>query len=56
MTVNATVPHNTTAHVILPGAVPENISRSNTVFSACGGGAEAKIGSGSYCFSYPYKP
>ncbi len=56
MTVNATVPHNTTAHVILPGAVPENISGSNTVFSVCDGGAEAEIGSGSYCFSYPYKP
>lgn len=55
MTLNAVIPHNTSAHVVLPGASPESISGSSAVFSACGGGTEADIGSGSYCFSYSYK-
>jgi hypothetical protein len=55
MTVNAVVPHNTSAHIILPGAASEDINGSEAGFSACSEGAEAKIGSGSYCFSYLYK-
>lgn len=54
MIVDVIVPHNTTAHVTLPGASPETVSAEGVSFTACPGGAEAEIGSGIYRFSYPY--
>lgn len=54
MVVDVTVPHNTTAHITLPGALPETISADGVNFSVCSGGAEAEIGSGTYRFTYPY--
>jgi alpha-L-rhamnosidase len=53
MTVTAAVPHNATAHIVLPGAVSGNIASEAVVFSECTGGAEAEIGSGTYKFKYP---
>ena len=55
MVVDIEVPHNTTAHVILPGADPEAIDGDGISFTACCGGSEAEIGSGVYRFVYPYK-
>lgn len=55
MVIDITIPHNTTAHVILPKAAPDNISQSEVLFKTCEGGAEAEIGSGDYRFMYAYE-
>lgn len=55
MVVDIEVPHNTTAHVVLPAAVPEVIEGDDVTFTACCGGSEAELGSGVYRFVYPYK-
>jgi hypothetical protein len=52
--IDIAVPHNTTAHVILPKASPEFIKGSKASFVPCAKGAETELGSGSYSFSYVY--
>ncbi|MBZ4670955.1 MAG: alpha-L-rhamnosidase [Oscillospiraceae bacterium] len=52
--IDIAVPHNTTAHVILPKASPECIKGSKASFATCAQGAETELGSGSYSFSYVY--
>jgi alpha-L-rhamnosidase len=52
--IDIAVPHNTTAHVILPKASPEFIKGSKASFAPCAQGAETELGSGSYSFSYVY--
>ena len=54
MTVDIVVPHNTSAHIILPGATSKTVHAGGIPFSDCSDGAEAEIGSGIYRFSYPY--
>lgn len=55
MVVDVTVPHNTTAHVVLPGAIPDTIESDGVTFTSCCGGSEAEVGSGIYRFVYPLK-
>jgi alpha-L-rhamnosidase len=54
MVVDVMVPHNTTAHLVLPYADSETIVGDNVQFSPCPGGCQAEIGSGTYSFTYPY--
>jgi alpha-L-rhamnosidase len=49
MTVDVTVPHNTTARVVLPGA-PIGLDGAEVRFAKCDGGAQAVVGSGNYTF------
>ena len=55
MVVDVMVPHNTTAHLVLPYADSEAIVGDNVEFTSCPGGCQAEIGSGTYSFTYPYK-
>lgn len=55
MIVDITVPHNTTAKVVLPGAITESINSNGIPFTDCSGGAKAEVGSGTYKFKYPLK-
>ncbi|HHV97962.1 MAG TPA: family 78 glycoside hydrolase catalytic domain [Clostridiaceae bacterium] len=50
--IDVVVPHNTTAHIILPDASPECIKGDDVTFTSCAGGAEAELGSGTYHFNY----
>jgi len=54
MTVEVTVPHNTTAQVVLKGAALETTAAGNVPLKACSEGVEAQVGSGTYQFYYPY--
>jgi alpha-L-rhamnosidase len=53
MRVDVLVPHNTTARVVLPGAVPRSVEGGSVRFTQCEGGAEAVVGSGRRVFTYP---
>lgn len=54
MRVDVSVPHNTTAHLVLPDADAADVVGEGADFIPCSGGCEAEIGSGTYSFSYPY--
>lgn len=54
MTVEITIPHNTKATIILPGAKEGSISGSKADFLTCDAGQTAQLGSGSYRFSYHF--
>jgi alpha-L-rhamnosidase len=54
ITINAQVPHNTKARLILPKALPEYFEGGEAVFAPCEGGCEAIVGSGTYVFRYEY--
>ena len=63
MQIDVTIPHNTTAEVILPRARKENLAGYDKVFDnnlICSGSAETdeglllELGSGNYSFKYPF--
>lgn len=54
MHVDVLVPHNTTARVVLPGAVPRSVEGGSVRFTQCEGCAEAVVGSGRRAFTYPF--
>ncbi|MDR1287738.1 MAG: glycoside hydrolase family 78 protein [Treponema sp.] len=54
ITVSVKVPHNSSALLVLPGT--EGGTIGGKVFTKTKGGAETELGSGTYAFTYPYRP
>jgi alpha-L-rhamnosidase len=54
MSVEITIPRNTTARVVLPGAEPSTLGGAKVRFKKCEGGVEALLGSGKHAFEHAF--